>query len=329
MAGDVVLPPARLVDGDSPAAALFNATRDWIGHQKSSDTRVAYQRGLLGVGKNGGEAKLMCPAWLPWLAAQGIHPLQVRIGTVDDYGRALAASGMADRSCALRLSTVSSWYDWLIAVELTDRNPAAHATRPTIDSTESATPSLTVDELQKLLAEAAAHSPMAFALILVLYLNAFRIGGVLECNLADLQRDAGEHVLRMRVKGSVVRRLVLEPEGASALLAYLATRPDAKPGDPMWVGPRGGRIDNPGVWRLLEALCARAGVTRISSHGLRHTHVDHALDADVPLMTIRDTLGHASIITTDGYKTRKRKRGNRSGTRLAELLGDLPGAVAS
>ena len=41
--------------------------------------------------------------------------------------------------------------------------------------------------------------------------------------------------------------------------------------------------------------------TRISPHTLRHTKAMHLLQAGVPLITIKDFLGHADLKTTEVY----------------------------
>ncbi|RIK43469.1 MAG: integrase, partial [Chloroflexi bacterium] len=43
-----------------------------------------------------------------------------------------------------------------------------------------------------------------------------------------------------------------------------------------------------------------------SAHWLRHSHGSHALDRGASVVTVRDTLGHASIATTNKYLHGKR-----------------------
>jgi integrase/recombinase XerD len=52
----------------------------------------------------------------------------------------------------------------------------------------------------------------------------------------------------------------------------------------------------------LTAAAAAAGLQKkISPHWLRHAHGSHAHQRGAPAATIRDTLGHASLSTTDVY----------------------------
>ncbi|MGF6971696.1 site-specific recombinase XerD [Paraburkholderia sp. JPY465] len=53
----------------------------------------------------------------------------------------------------------------------------------------------------------------------------------------------------------------------------------------------------------LERRCpgAAADLKRASTHWLRHTHANHALDAGSDLRDVKDQLGHASLGTTTLY----------------------------
>ena len=56
------------------------------------------------------------------------------------------------------------------------------------------------------------------------------------------------------------------------------------------------------VRQILTAAAASAGLQKkISPHWLRNAHGSHAHQRGAPAATIRDTLGHASLSTTDVY----------------------------
>ncbi len=40
----------------------------------------------------------------------------------------------------------------------------------------------------------------------------------------------------------------------------------------------------------------------MSPHWLRHAHASHALERGAPVALVRDTLGHRSVSTTNGYR---------------------------
>jgi site-specific recombinase XerD len=56
------------------------------------------------------------------------------------------------------------------------------------------------------------------------------------------------------------------------------------------------------IRQILTAAAAAAGLKKkLSPHWLRHAHGSHAHQRGAPAATNRDTLGHASLSTTDLY----------------------------
>ncbi len=77
---------------------------------------------------------------------------------------------------------------------------------------------------------------------------------------------------------------------------------------PIFVSQKGGALAASQVHRIVKIAAARAGVSAdASAHWLRHSHASHALDRGASLVTVRDTLGHSSIATTNKYLHSKRK----------------------
>jgi integrase/recombinase XerD len=56
------------------------------------------------------------------------------------------------------------------------------------------------------------------------------------------------------------------------------------------------------VHRMIKRACKRAGIDeRASAHWLRHSHASHSLEAGCNLRLLQQSLGHASVITTERY----------------------------
>jgi integrase/recombinase XerD len=80
--------------------------------------------------------------------------------------------------------------------------------------------------------------------------------------------------------------------------------------------PHDGRLSEVQIHRIVKSAALRAGVDNATSaHWLRHSHGSHALDRGASVVTVRDTLGHASIATTNKYL--HGKRGESSALSLA------------
>lgn len=68
------------------------------------------------------------------------------------------------------------------------------------------------------------------------------------------------------------------------------------------------RLDESQVHRIVKKAAKDAGLSPdASAHWLRHSHASHSLDRGASIVTVRDTLGHSSIATTNKYLHSKRK----------------------
>jgi integrase/recombinase XerD len=77
-----------------------------------------------------------------------------------------------------------------------------------------------------------------------------------------------------------------------------------------------GRLSEVQIHRIVKNAAQRVGISPdASAHWLRHSHGSHALDRGASVVTVRDTLGHASIATTNKYL--HGKRGQSSALHLA------------
>ena len=91
---------------------------------------------------------------------------------------------------------------------------------------------LSADELRRLLAAAAAHSPRSAALTPLLVLNGLRISEALSTDVRDYSYDRGHRVLRIIRKGAKPARVPLAPPVVRAVDAYLDGR--GPPGRSSW-----------------------------------------------------------------------------------------------
>lgn len=315
LAGNVV--PA--IPGE-PDDELRGATAGWLFGLRSIHTRNAYRRDLLGISPAGMPAEMKTPAWLPWCSLHGLDPLAARKRHVAAYAAVLEADGHSPGTRARKLSVISSWYDYLIGDEITDRNPAKKTGRPNIDRDVSPATGLSRSEMDALLDQAAADSLRAYALISLLYFGAFRVGSVLQATIGDLGWDQGEQTLRLVVKGGTERRPVIEQAAADALDAYLENRGESSDSSPLFATRSGAALIEQDVWRLIRRLARQAGIkswAKLNPHSLRHTHITHALDAEVPLNIVQETAGHKDSRTTLRYDRARFRRGKRSGTVLS------------
>ena len=140
-------------------------------------------------------------------------------------------------------------------------------------------------------------------LLRLIYAGGLRVGEV--CNLiwSDLLPKG---VLYIRQgKGQKDRYITLSDNMVERLEEL---RGDADSDDPIFVSRKHhGHLTEVGVHEIVKDAAEKAGVTLdMSAHWIRHSHASHALDRGATLLTVRDTLGHSNIATTNKYLHAKR-----------------------
>ncbi|MEV7808567.1 tyrosine recombinase XerC [Microbispora sp. NPDC088329] len=142
------------------------------------------------------------------------------------------------------------------------------------------------------------------AMLELLYATGVRVSELCGLDVDDVDRD--RRTVRVLGKG---RRERTVPFGLPALHALDAWCVRGRPlwlregsGPALFLGTRGGRIDQGTVRRVVHARLARVeGTPDMGPHGLRHTAATHLLEGGADLRSVQEMLGHASLATTQIY----------------------------
>ena len=139
------------------------------------------------------------------------------------------------------------------------------------------------------------------AMLELLYATGIRVGELTGLNLRDV--DLARGLAHVTGKGNKQRVVPFGDEAAAAVSEWLEFGRAELAGDTqaMFVGSRGGRIDQRQVRRIVERAGQRAGVENVSPHTLRHTTATHMLEGGADLRVVQEMLGHTSLQTTQIY----------------------------
>ena len=139
------------------------------------------------------------------------------------------------------------------------------------------------------------------AMLELLYATGIRVGELTGLNLGDV--DLARGLAHVTGKGNKQRVVPFGDEAAAAVSEWLEFGRAELAGDTqaMFVGSRGGRIDQRQVRRIVERAGQRAGVEHVSPHTLRHTTATHMLEGGADLRVVQEMLGHTSLQTTQIY----------------------------
>jgi integrase/recombinase XerC len=167
---------------------------------------------------------------------------------------------------------------------------------------------------------AAAIEQRDVAIMELLYATGIRVSELSGLDIGDL--DTARRTVRVVGKGSKERVVPVGIPALQSVLHWLEHgRPDVlaaqdagaartgtgvgsvQPGQALFLGARGRRIDPRTVRRVVHArIAAAAGpVPDTGPHGLRHTAATHLLEGGADLRSVQEILGHASLATTQIY----------------------------
>ncbi|TWD72480.1 integrase/recombinase XerC [Kribbella amoyensis] len=140
------------------------------------------------------------------------------------------------------------------------------------------------------------------AIMELLYATGIRVGELCGLDIDDV--DTSRRVVRVFGKGRKERSVPYGVPAGATLDTWLAVRPRLVregSGPALFLGARGGRIDQRAVRRVVHARIEAVDAPDLSPHGLRHTAATHLLEGGADLRSVQELLGHASLATTQIY----------------------------
>jgi len=117
--------------------------------------------------------------------------------------------------------------------------------------------------------------------------------------LALDQRDIEPGFVRIRRPKTVPRAVPISEDASAALAEAIRLAPRSGPKEPVFYGPKSGdRLTREVATHALPKLLEKAGLRRLTPHGLRHGAATLMLSAGMPMRVIAEQLGHANPAMT-------------------------------
>lgn len=138
------------------------------------------------------------------------------------------------------------------------------------------------------------------AIIIALVDTGLRASELCNLEIRDYVSSSGRLMVRGG-KGDKDRLVHLGLSGRKAIWRYLAQRPEAKQGDPLFATRTGKRIDRTALLHLIQRTADRAGVAGANIHRFRHTFAVNFLRNGGNAVELQEMLGHADMETIRIY----------------------------
>ncbi len=218
--------------------------------------------------------------------------------------------GLSSRSLARMVSSMKSFYRFLILDGVRRKNPADGLSTPKL---WKVLPNfLTVAEVETLLLQPDPQSDRGIrdrAMLELLYATGLRVTELLNLKVDDINLTDG--FLICLGKGAKERIVPVGRSAADQVRKYLETSRDRflKKTTPfLFLTSRGGIFTRQGFWKLLNRYAVSAGIkSHVSPHVLRHSFATHLLERGADLRSVQLMLGHSQITTTQIYTHVSRK----------------------
>lgn len=209
------------------------------------------------------------------------------------------SSQISKRSMARKISTLKSFFKFLVREGIIENNPAVSLIYP---RQEKKLPTfLTEEEVDKLLESIKGEDFITLrdkAILEFLYSCGARVSEVINLKKEDIDLIGG--IVKVKGKGKKERILPLGEPAIRAIKKYLDKRKDNS--SFLFVNYKGEKLSDRGVRLILEKYIKKLAFKfRVSPHTLRHSFATHLLNRGADLRSVQELLGHSSISTTQIY----------------------------
>lgn len=211
---------------------------------------------------------------------------------------------LSEKSISHNISTLRSFYKFLVAEEYLDSNLVMFIDLPKIP--KNLPNVLSVEEVDKLL-DIDVHDKYSSrnkAMLELMYSSGLRVSELINLKVVDISLD--EALVRVLGKGSKERIVPIGDCAINALNVYMSTyRKELvkkQSSDYLFLSSLGNKMSRQAFFKIIKAIALEKNIkTEISPHTLRHSFATHMLNYGADLRSIQELLGHSDISTTQIY----------------------------
>ena len=231
-----------------------------------------------------------------------VPPKKVEPEMIRNYMSRLYEQGREKSSQARALSSIKSFFNYLLLEEIIESSPAElieapKASRPLPDT-------LSVEEIDRLIGSIDNSTVKGLrdqAILEVLYSCGLRVSELCELRLGDL--FFGEGYIRVIGKGDKQRLVPVSGMARDRIQLYMERRKEERRKEEiLFLNNRGKKLTRVMIFTIIKQAAQRAGINKkISPHTFRHSFATHLLEGGANIRQVQELLGHENILTTEIY----------------------------
>lgn len=235
-----------------------------------------------------------------------VSPDQITFENLQEYLVVLSKGKISERTQARWISSIKSFFKYMLEEELREDNPAALLEGPKLGLYLPDT--LSLEDIERIVNVIDLNSDLGIrnhCMIEVLYGCGLRVSELIDLKISDI--NFKENFLKVQGKGEKVRYVPLAESTSKHILNYIdnvrsKNKINKKFEDHLFLNSRGAAMSRVIVFIIIKELVEKAGIRKnISPHTFRHSFATHLLQNGVDLRFIQEMLGHSSITTTEIY----------------------------
>ena len=233
-------------------------------------------------------------------------PKSITYEDLQEYLILQSKQKISERTQARWISSIKSFFKYLLEEEIRDDNPATLLEGPKLGLYLPDT--LRVEDVERITKNINLSTDLGVrnqCMIEVLYGCGLRVSELIKLKISDINFKEG--FLKVEGKGQKVRYVPLAKYTSHLIKNYIENvrinnKINKKYEDILFLNSRGSSMSRVIVFIIIKELADKAGIRKnISPHTFRHSFATHMLQNGADLRFIQEMLGHSSITTTEIY----------------------------
>lgn len=234
------------------------------------------------------------------------NPQEAGYNILKEYIHFVGEMGVTNRTQARSISSVRSFFKFLVYDGILENNPTKLLEAPKIGRKLPSI--LTVEEIDSILSAVEMYKPEGQrnkAIIETLYSCGLRVSELIGAKVSNINFRTG--IIKIEGKGNKERLIPLSKNAKQEIKLYMKgyrSYLDIQKGyeDILFLNKRGTALSRVMVFNIIKHLANRAGIKKqVSPHTFRHSFASHLVNGGADLRAVQDMLGHESILTTEIY----------------------------
>lgn len=233
-------------------------------------------------------------------------PKSITYEDLQEYLILQSKQKISERTQARWISSIKSFFKYLLEEEIRDDNPATLLEGPKLGLYLPDT--LSVEDVERITKNINLSTDLGVrnqCMVEVLYGCGLRVSELIKLKISDINFKEG--FLKVEGKGQKVRYVPLAKYTSQLIKNYIENvrinnKINKKYEDNLFLNSRGSSMSRVIVFIIIKELADKAGIRKnISPHTFRHSFATHMLQNGADLRFIQEMLGHSSITTTEIY----------------------------